>query len=164
MGRTPDDKIARWMEAAGQTGKSVAVRDRVVTAGEFLEKTARMNERQASSCLTGIDFSRPVEVVRLPSKVFVQYVQKHQGVWFTETGVTPDQVGLAEGRRVRKLFTPVGTVHALQSTARAIKDTWTHDRLFQSLSPTQQRKLGQLTRGGGVQYIVFDKHRMQELR
>ena len=65
MGQTPDDKIARWMEAAGQTGKSDSVRDRVVVAGEFLEKTARMSEADAGACLGGIDFSKPVVVVRL---------------------------------------------------------------------------------------------------
>jgi hypothetical protein len=163
MGQTPSDKIARWVQAAGQTGKSQAVVDRVVTAGEFLEKTARMSEREACSCLTGIDFSRPVSVVRLPNSVYVQYVQQHQGVWFTDTGLTPDLVGLAEGRRTRKLFAPVGTVHALQSTARSIKDTWSADRLFQSMSPAARGKLGQMTRGGGTQYVVHDKFAMKEI-
>lgn len=163
MGKTPEEKIARWMQAAGQSGKSPAVRDRVVTAGEFLEKTARMTERETSSCLSGIDFSKPVSVVPLPPSVYVQYVQQHQGVWFTDTGLTPDLVGLAEGKRIRKLFTPAGTVHALKSTARSIKDTWTADRLFQSISPAAKGKLGQMTRGGGTQYIVFDKFRMKEV-
>jgi hypothetical protein len=161
MGRTPEDKIGRWMAAAGQAGKIASVQARVVTAGEFLEKTARMDERSACSCLTGIDFSKPVKLVRLPPKVYVQYLAKHKGIWFTDTGLTPDLVGLAEGKRTRKLFTPVGVVHALESTARAIKDTWTHHRLFQSIAPTTKKKMGQLTRGGGVQYIVFDKHCMK---
>jgi hypothetical protein len=163
MGMTPADKIARWVKAAGQTGKSQSVVDRVVTAGEFLEKTARMSEHQACSCLTGIDFSKPVSVVRLPSSVYVQYVEQHHGVWFTDTGLTPDLVGLADGRRIRKLFTPVGTVHALQSTARSIKDTWTVDRLFQSISPAAKGKLGQMARGGGTQYVVHDKLAMKEI-
>lgn len=161
MGMTPADKIARWVAAAGQTGKAQAVIDRVVTAGDFLEKTARMSEREACSCLTGIDFSKPVAVVRLPQSVYVQYVQQHRGVWFTDTGLTPDRVGLAEGRRMRQLFAPVGAVHALQSTARAIKDTWTAERLFQSISPMARGKLGQQTRGGGTQYIVHDKLAMK---
>jgi hypothetical protein len=163
MGQTPDDKIARWMEAAGQTGKSDSVRDRVVVAGEFLEKTARMSEADAGACLGGIDFSKPVVVVRLPPGVYVQYVQKHKGVWFTATGLTPDLVGLAGGKRSRKLFSPAGTVVALESTARSIKDTWTADRLFQSINPAAKGKLGQMTRGGGTQYVVFDKSRMQEI-
>jgi hypothetical protein len=151
------------MEAAGQLRKSKAVQDRVVTAGEFLEKTARMSERDACSCLSGIDFSKLVSVVRLPDSVYVQYVQKHRGVWFTDTGLTEDLVGLAEGRRTRKLFVPIGVVHALKSTARSIKDTWTVDRLFQSVSPAAKGKMGQLTRGGGTQYVVFDKTRMKEV-
>jgi hypothetical protein len=163
MGTTPPDKIARWVKAAGQTGKPQPVVDRVVIAGEFLEKTARLNESDACSCLTGIDFSKPVSVVRLPTSVYVQYQEQHRGAWFTDTGLTPDQVGLADGRRIRKLFTPIGAVHALQSTARSIKDTWTVDRLFQSLSPGAQGKLGQMTRGGGTQYVVHDKFAMKEI-
>lgn len=163
MGVTPADKIARWVKAAGQSGKPKPVIDRVVIAGEFLEKTARMNEANACSCLTGIDFSKPVTVVRLPDSVYVQYVQRHRGIWFTDTGLTPDLVGLAQGRRTRKLFTPRRTVHALQSKARSVKDTWTADRLFQSLSPAARGKFGQLTRGGGTQYVVHDKFGMNEI-
>jgi hypothetical protein len=33
MGITPPDKIARWIKAAGQTGKAQPVLDRVVTGG-----------------------------------------------------------------------------------------------------------------------------------
>ena len=163
MGITPKDKVTRWMDAAGQLHKSHEVEKRVVTAGEFLEKTARMNEREACSCLTGIDFSKSVSVVRLPESVYVQHVQRHKGDWFTDTGLTPDAVGLADGRRTRKLFVPVGVVHALKSTARSIKDTWTTNRLLQSVSPAARGKLGQMTRGGGTQYIVFDKFRMKEI-
>ena len=163
MGQTPDDKITRWLEAAGQTHKSDSVRERVITAGEFLEKTARMSEAEACDCLGGIDFSKPVSVVRLPPGVYVQYLQKHKGVWFTATGLTPDLVGLAGGKRTRKLFAPVGAVFALESTARSIKDTWTADRLFQSIAPAAKGKLGQMTRGGGTQYVVFDKSRMEEI-
>ena len=163
MGMTPADKIARWATAAGQSGKSKPVIDRVVIAGEFLEKTARMTEQDACSCLTGIDFSQPVAAVRLESKIYVQYVQQHKGIWFTDTGLTPDLVGLADGKRTRKLFCPVGPVHALRSTARSIKDTWTIERLFQSISPVAKGKIGQLTRGGGTQYIVVDKFAMKEV-
>lgn len=163
MGITPDEKIERWIEAAGQTNKSPAVEKRVVTAGEFLEKTGRMTEQQACSCLTGIDFSQAVTVVRLPTSVYVQFVQQHKGIWFTDTGLTADEVGLAQGRRIRKLFVPVGVVPALKSSARSIKDTWTADRLFQSISPMARGKMGQMTKGGGTQYIVFDKTRMREM-
>lgn len=163
MGITPTDKINRWVKAAGQTGKGKSVIDRVVVAGEFLEKTGRMSEYQACGCLTGIDFSKPVEVVRLPDKVYVQYVQQHQGIWFTDTGLAPDAVGLAQGNRRRKLFRPSGMVHALKSTARSIKDSWTVGRMEQSVvskKSGQAPSFGQHTQGGGIQYIVVDKHRM----
>ena len=164
MGITPKEKIDAWMEASGQLNKGPAVENRVVTAGEFLEKTGRMSQDEACSCLTGIDFSMPVTVVRLPDVVYVQFVQQHKGIWFTNTGLTADDVGLAQGRRLRKLFSPIGAVPALQSTARSIKDTWTKDRLFQSVSPQARGKMGQMTKGGGTQYIVFDKTRMRELQ
>lgn len=163
MGMTPPDKIARWVSAAGQTGKAQPVLDRVIVAAEFLERTGRMSEAEACACLAGIDFSKPVAVVRLPASVYVQYVQEHRGVWFTDTGLTPDQVGLAAGRRTRRMFVPMGIVHALQTTARSIKDTWTIDRVFQSVSPAAHGRLGQMTRGGGTQYVVHDRFAMREL-
>lgn len=107
MGITPPDKIERWMKAAGQSGKGPAVRDRVIVAGEFLEKTTRMQESEVLALLSGIDFSKSVEVVQLPGSVYVQYVQKHKGVWFTDTGLTPDLVGLAEGGRTRNCLPPL---------------------------------------------------------
>jgi hypothetical protein len=122
-----------------------------------------MSEAETCSCLSGIDFSHPVTVVRLPDGIYVQYQQQHRGIWFTSTGLTPDLVGLAAGRRTRKLFSPRGTVHALQSTARSIKDTWTADRLFESISPAARGRLGQMTRGGGIQYVVPDKFAMKEI-
>jgi len=163
MGLTSPDKIERWVTVAGQKGKSQFVVDRVIIAGEFLEKTARMSESKACECLTGIDFSKPVAVVRLPLSVYVQYAENHRGVWFTNTGLTPDQVGLASGRRLRRLFTPIGIVSALQSTARSIKDTWTADRLLESVSPAATGKFGQMTRGGGTQYLVHDRFAMREI-
>ena len=160
MGVTPQDKIDRWMKAAGQSGKGDAVQKRVVVAGEFLEKTARMSEKAACSCLSGIDFSKAVTVVRLPDKLYVQFVNQHVGAWFTDTGLTPDQVGLARGDRSRERFKPTGSVHALKSTARAIRDSWTI-KPDSSLPPAEKRQLATLTRGGGTQYLVGDKLRMK---
>ena len=67
MGITPTDKINRWVKAAGQTGKSKSVIDRVVVAGEFLEKTGRMSGYQACGFLTGIDFAKPCLLYTSPS-------------------------------------------------------------------------------------------------
>lgn len=163
MGATPQHKIARWVAAAGQTGKSQFVIDRIVVAGEFLERTARLSEHSACEMLTGIDFSKPVHVVRLPLGVYVQFGQHHRGLWFTRSGVTPDQVGLSGAGRVRRRFSPIGVVHALESTARAIKDTWTAARSLESISPVAGGRMGELTRGGATQYIVHDRLAMQEL-
>ena len=156
MGQTPPDKIARWSAAAGQSGKPPAVLARVVVAGEFLEKTGRLSEAAACECLTGIDFSHPVMVVRLAPGTYVQFTYHHVGAWFTRTGLTPGQVGLAKGQRERRLFKPSGTVWALQSTARPIKDYWTTGHLPQSLDP-HSRRMGELTQGGGPQYFVIDR-------
>ncbi len=160
MGQTPPDKVARWVAAAGQTGKAAAVIARVVTAGEFLEKTGRLSEPEVGECFSGIDFSHPVLVVRLPPGSYVQFAQKHLGAWFTSSGVLPTQVGLARGSRQAHVFRPEGIVWALQSVARPIKDTWTKGHLPQSLAP-QSGMMGEYTMGGGIQYFVVDRYLMK---
>lgn len=162
MGKTPQEKIDRWVAAAGQENKGSKVIERVVTAGEFLEKNVRLSENEASKLLKGIDFSKPVDVVKLPQKVYVQYKVKHKGIWFTDTGLTPDAVGLSGCGRKRTLYRPAGTVPALRCKAMAIKDTWTPNRILETLSP-ESKRLGQMTSGGGTQYVVGDKSRMEEL-
>ena len=208
MGVTPIEKINRWIEAAGQTGKPDSVKKKVIAAGEFLEKTCRASEEQACASLTGIDFSSTVEVDNLQTpSVYVQYAKKHRGEWFTDTGLSTDRVGIVIGSRKRKLFTPSGTVPALKTKARDIRDYWTQDRIFDNLKPYQigpiarylkvspeellqiaiigdrqdqeslirkaikkeskpilKKLLGTSTRGGGTQYLVFDKSRMNEIK
>lgn len=131
---------------------------------------------KAFEYLGGIDLSKPVQEIQcLPDRIYVQYVQKYKGIWFTSTGLTPDHVGIAEGNRTRKLFRPSGNVPALKSVARSIKDVWSADRLFTPLKPENIAKLnakgkelmktrqGQLTSGGGTQFIVLDNLRMKEV-
>lgn len=160
MGMTPPDKIARWVAAVGQTGKPPAVIGRITMAGEFLEKTGRLSEHDACQCLTGIDFSHPVLVVRLPPGTYTQFAQQHRGAWFTLSGLMPTQVGLAHGNRTPRRFRPEGIVWALQSVARPIKDTWTSSHLEESLDP-RSGKRGEWTIGGGTQYFVIDRWLMK---
>jgi len=168
MGAPPAHRIRQWLTAAGKSADTAGpVRDRVIVAGQFIENSGRVPD--AFDLLRGIDFSKPVTVVRqLPMGVYVQFAGRHRGAWFTHAGLTPDQVGLAEGQRVRKLFRPIGAVAALESTARPINDWWTHGRLQEHLDPTgsirhDTRAYGQHTLGGGRQYLVIDRFQMQEL-
>jgi hypothetical protein len=111
--------------------------------------------------LRGIDFSKPVQVCnRLPDGIYVQFVEQHLGSWFMRTGLRPDQVGLSGQGRNRRLYKPVGAVAALESTAAAIKDYWTQKRLLESVDP-RSGESGEVTRGGGTQYLVINKFQMQ---
>ncbi len=167
MGRTPEALVTQWMKLAGQEGKSGAVRERVKIAGEFLVKSAAMNEKRTQQCFRGIDFSKQVTAVRLPAGVYVQYVLGNVGSWFTETGLTPDLVGVSDMKvgdhgRKRTLFVPNGTVHALQSTAQSIRDTWTFKKLYPGADQALIREMAPLTRGGGTQYFVLEAARMKK--
>ncbi len=163
MSNLATSNVEQWLVWTGQVGKSQSVVNRVSVAGHFLEDVCRMPEKKLRECLCGIDFSKAVRVLQLPKKVYVQYGGT-DSVWFTDTGLTPDLVGLAEGNRKRRLYRPVGGVRALKTTARSIKDSWTPGRIFQSLVPDVMRRFGQMTRGGGTQYIVADRSAMRELR
>jgi hypothetical protein len=111
----------------------------------------------------GIDFSKPVRVCnRLPDGIYVQFVDHHFGSWFTHIGLRPDQVGLAEGQRKPERFRPVGVVAGLESTASAVKDYWTKGVVHESLDPTSGRR-GQLTQGGGAQYLVLNRFQMEQV-
>ena len=162
MGTPSADKVVKWLAAAGKTANvSPQLRERVITAGQFIENSARAEN--TCDLLRGIDFSKPVKVCNcLPQGVYVQFVDHHLGSWFTYKGLLPDQVGLAGGYRERKLFMPIGPVAALESTAKGIKDWWTPGRLKESWDPIQ-RKFGQLTSGGGVQYLVINKFQMHRI-
>lgn len=162
MGKTPQSKIDNWLKATGLQGKGPGVVKRVVAAGEYCERTCRLSEEDTLKALTGIDFSHTVTVVRLPLKCYVQYKGQHVGRWFTDIGLTPDAVGLALGTRKRVLFVPSGAVYALKCTARSIRDNWTIGRIFDKKDLLSALK-GVPTRGGGIQYLVHDRFRMDQI-
>lgn len=163
MGLAPAAKIDRWVTAAGYSTAFVnpSVRERIIIAAKFIENSA--TRADASSLLQGIDFSCPVEVWNsLPDRVFVQFVDHHLGFWFTDTGVTPDRIGLSSRGRTRRCFRPRGSVAALKSTAKGIKDHWSESALPMSLHPESGR-MGEMTSGGGTQYLVIDRFQMEEI-
>ncbi len=104
MSKIPDSKMQAWLKATSSEGKGQAVLKRVQLAGEFCERTCRLSETETLNSLSGIDFSSQVLVVRLPKKAYVQYRSRHPNKWFTDTGLTPDQVGIVKGERQRELF------------------------------------------------------------
>jgi hypothetical protein len=162
MGIAPAHKIDKWLAAAGKSAHvSPEVRERVIVAAQFIENSARLAD--ASPYLRGIDFSKPVRVCnRLPDGVYVQFVDHHLGSWFTSTGLTPSQVGLARGDRDQRRFRPAGAVAALESTASSVKDFWSGGRRQESVDP-RSGKVGEMTAGGGVQYLVINRFQMQEI-
>ncbi len=162
MGKTPESKIRAWLKATGLEGKGQGVVKRVQVAGEYCERTCRLSEADTLKVLSGIDFSAQVLVVRLPTKCYVQYRVKHTGRWFTDVGLTPDQVGLAQGVRRRELFSPAGVVYALKCRAKSIRDYWTPGRIFDKADLLSALK-GVPTRGGGTQYLVHDRFQMDRI-
>ena len=155
----------KWLAAAGKKANIAnSLKEKIISSGEFIADN--LNLSKVEEVLSGIDFSKPVTEVTLKKGkgVYVQFKGKYLGSWFTETGLTPDMVGLAEGKRLRTLFTPKSNAKALKSTARAIKDTWTPNRLIQSFNP-RDKKYGQMTQGGGTQYLVLNpSSNMQEIK
>ena len=189
MGKPSEKQIEAWLAAAGKKKNvSKQVLERIIRAGQFIENTARI--KNGAGLLSGIDFSKDVVVLnKLPDRVYVQYVSKHRGHWFTDTGLAPDLVGIAAGKRKRHLFRAGGSVAALKSRAASVKDTWTVGRLFDLLDPTNPadqakikkhfkgrtpdeikkllvkaaKRMGQMTAGGGTQYFVADPSRMTKI-
>ncbi|MGE3180157.1 MAG: hypothetical protein AB7N71_00880 [Phycisphaerae bacterium] len=186
MGVTPEERIDKWLAAAGKSRRVPQnIRQRVIVAGEFLEKTARI--RDAASYLRGIDFSHPVVVLRqLPDGVYAQY-NVHLGNWFTLVGYPAQRLGISADGKPRTLYRPVGQVAALQSTARTTRDTWTkgrsvnqklREKLLDAVKPMTlldrdkkprslkekekfvDRRLGEDVGGGGIQYFVANKYQM----
>lgn len=160
---TPELEEA-WLAACGKKANlSNVLKVKILSTGQFIAE--HWGVKKAAEFLSGIDVSKQIVQEKLKEGVgvYIQYKGKYQGSWFTQTGLTPDMVGLAEGKRLRKLFTPKSNVTVLRSTAKSIKDTWTPDRLIQSFDP-REKKYGQMTSGGGVQYLVPNSgSNMQEL-
>ena len=163
MNATVCEKEVRRLTAAGaETTESDVFQKRVLAAGEFLENTAGLTEEQICECLAEIDFAFPVIVAKLPRSVFVRS-EDRQGIWFTDTGLSPEDEGFRGGRRLQPLYSPIGVVPALKSTARSIRGRWTRDQILQASPQQAARRMDQRTNGGGAQYIVGGKLRMREL-
>ena len=162
----PRPKTDIWMEAADLGADAdipAGVARRVISAGEFLEKTAGLSEEAACRYLPGIDFQEPVSVVRLPDSVFVRFEEQFDGIWLTDAGLKPADVRKAGQRRIRKLVTPIGPVPALQCTARNFKDSWKKEDLFPWIAPQVRSQMPSSPRNGGRQYIVLDRTRMKSV-
>ncbi len=104
--------------------------------------------------LKGIDFTKPVEVVKIPKGTEVIQYQVpggRQGSYYAFAGTRPDQIGIASqgksritGEIVDKVATRYklkGDVEMLRSTAASITDTWS--------IPNKSVKAN----GGGIQFF-----------
>lgn len=197
MGKPTDKDIVAWLAAAGKSSaSSKSIVQLVVDTAQFIQNTLKYNP---VSCLPGIDLSKPIKKISsLPDGIYLQWKDEKRGKWFTHTGISGDEVGISILGRKRKLYRPGGSVAALRSKAKSVKDTWTVSRLFQLIDSDDERvrklidkidkrlaaekkglnskelaerykrivqkvlgRLGQMTKGGGTQYLVANSGSMK---
>ncbi|WP_312901931.1 glycohydrolase toxin TNT-related protein [Chryseobacterium taichungense] len=138
---------------------------------EFYQKyNPDMTERQIKSHISGIDFNKPIEVVKLPEGTeLIQYTKVNtegivlRGDYYTnnpnhtpsELGVsdkynvqTPDRVKTSEVKEVTKEVLKLPKdVEGLKSTSAEINDTW-------SRIDEYGQELPIYTKGGGIQIYI----------
>lgn len=137
----------------GNTDKQVEARKEI--AYQFYEKQG-MPPSKIEGHVAGIDFSKPVEVISLPSGKTVNQYQVPggpQGSYYADPGISPNKLGISEkaknwntGEIVVKdvnVYETNTSVDVLRSTAAKIDDTWS--------IPNEIVK----TDGGGVQFFTM---------
>jgi len=150
-----DEDVARkadiHLDAAGKT-KAERTQEGARTSVKYMgvgERPARMN-----NFAKGTDFSRKVEVERLPEgSTMSQYphAKYGNGNYFAQKSAEPDRVGIDASRREPHQQRQVnGRVRALKSRATPARDDFSDDR---GRTVTH-------TRGGDRQYVIKDS--MQE--
>lgn len=134
---------------AAQAGDSVAAQAaRRLVAEDYYVNQAGWAPGRAASHLNGIDWSKPVQVVKLPAGELDQWVAANGklGNYFAPKGTQAGELGInPAGRNLGTFKMPPG--EGLQSTAAPILDTWSDP-----LRPYQAR-------GGGTQIFVSDAQR-----
>lgn len=158
QGDGPDSKKKNGAPAEKKSPPDVILA-RQKTAKDFFTKNMGLKDHEANDLMKGIDFDKPVELVKVPPPdTMSQYVRKSHGKpgnWFNpDPKQTPDMLGLNGDPSIRELKTfktPEG--FALKSTASPIVDNWTDGSKAVSTS------------GGGFQMTVSDemKNAFQEV-
>lgn len=142
---TPDERAL-----AAQAGDTLAQQAaRRVVAEDFYVNQSGWPGSRAQNHLSGIDFSKPVQIVDVPAGKLDQWVAANGkvGNYFAPVGTPAGELGInPAGRSLQTFDIPPGT-RGLQSTAAEILDTWS--------DPAKPYK----AKGGGTQIFVTDAQR-----
>ena len=144
--------------------KNVGVlpRENVIKAVKFFRNN-NLNEEQMVNALRGIDLHKPLSTVPMNKGTrLVQNIERNAdgdvrvGQWFSRSGVSDRNLGLAKGNREYKVFELKVDVEVLASTASPINDTWTQGRTLSTYTPTSGGtvKAGEMVNGGGEQFFL----------
>lgn len=127
------------------------------SARQFYQEQG-MPEHRIEAHMEGIDFSKPVERVKLGKGTIVEQHQipnAAQGNYYSQTGTNPHQLGVSNNVLDRKTGELVSRqprqylvnqeTEVLRSSARAVEDTW-------SVAGKSIK-----TEGGGIQYFTMQR-------
>ncbi|TMQ25575.1 MAG: hypothetical protein E6J90_05695 [Deltaproteobacteria bacterium] len=145
-------------------------------AWEFYRSQGMADER-IEGHLRGIDFSRPVEVTKIPKGTLIQQTQPPgapQGSYYAPPGTEPSKLGISPKGDLRgpdgdtvvghvdkstRLYVTTEDIVVLKSWAAEINDTWSmHDVGTSSRDGTP---IPFLAEGGGIQYFTTEKPPIQ---
>ncbi|MEO7329383.1 MAG: hypothetical protein ABI193_12440 [Minicystis sp.] len=175
--------VEEWLYKSGVRRIAPMARAGTETALRFLEtKRNFATEGDVAGWIKGIDFSKSVSVKHCaagetligylqlkpnvvakikanPSKMaeIIKGLQPHEveiGKFFTKSGTSSRQLGIADQNRIYVKFKVNGSVSALESTTSPIKDTWTVRSGGTTTSAGNTWYNGQLVGGGGTQYLI----------
>jgi hypothetical protein len=141
----PLPSSSRSTDRMTQASEASVEAARRTTAQEFYAQTG-WSQSRIDSHLSGIDFNKDVQVVKLNSgQTVYQWVDPQRGIgqYFSPAGMTPDQLGINGDGRVLQSFVVSNRTSVLQTTAAPLTDTWSGP------SPL-------LTSGGGTQWFALD--------
>ena len=141
------EAAAESAKKAGQKTVAETIAERRALARKFYED-AGMDPKKIDSHLEGIDFTKPVEVVKLePGTTLTQYKYPDRpvGNYFCPEGSSPKTLGIDPAGRVPVEFKATEPIQVLKSSAADLKDWNGGDAIF---------------KGGGTQYFIPQKSTM----
>ncbi len=175
--------VEEWLYNSGVRRISPMARSGTETALRFFDSKKQFaSTGDVTGWLKGIDLSKPVSVKHCaagetligylqlkpnvvakikanPSKAaeIIKGLQPHEvemGRFFTKSGTSNRQLGIADQNRIYVKIKVQGSVSALESTTSPIKDTWTVRAGGTTTSSGNTWYNGQLVGGGGTQYLI----------
>jgi hypothetical protein len=141
VGSVVGGEFAQGAGAASSTEVFTTTAQRIAAARSFYEDAGVVN---IDSHLSGIDFAKPVEVVRLPQGTEVVQYQipgEPTGRYFAPIGTAPETIGVDPTGRVPTTYVTANDVSVLRSTAA-------------NTSANPNVPLRAQGYGGGIQYFT----------